>query len=68
MLPLRLFADTAFTATVAARFAVFTSAGSYRNPDAFVHGLRPALLTIAALAMLGALTGLATRRKAAGTA
>lgn len=96
MIPLALFANTAFTASVAARFAlaaslfggaflipqylqlargyaiaaaVFASAGSYRNPDAFVQGLRPALLTIAALAMLGALTGLATRiRKAAGTA
>jgi EmrB/QacA subfamily drug resistance transporter len=53
---------------VAIAAAVFTSAGSYRNPDAFVHGLRPALLTIAALAMLGALTGLATRTSAPAAA
>jgi EmrB/QacA subfamily drug resistance transporter len=45
-------------ATVA---AVFAGAGNYLNPGDFVHGLRPAVLALAALAALGALAGYAVR-------
>jgi hypothetical protein len=46
---------------IAAVTAIFTSTGSYRTPATFVHGLRPALLVIAAVALAGALAGLAAR-------
>ena len=46
---------------IAAVTAIFTSTGSYQTPATFVHGLRPALLAIAAVALAGALAGLAAR-------
>jgi EmrB/QacA subfamily drug resistance transporter len=47
---------------VAIATAIFTSAGSYRTIDTFLHGLRPALLAVAALSAVGALAGLSARR------
>jgi EmrB/QacA subfamily drug resistance transporter len=44
---------------VATATAVFASSGSYLTPADFVHGLRPALLALVALAAAGALAGLA---------
>jgi EmrB/QacA subfamily drug resistance transporter len=46
---------------VATATAVFASAGSYLTPGDFVHGLRPALLAVSALAAAGALASLAVR-------
>jgi EmrB/QacA subfamily drug resistance transporter len=46
---------------IAAVTAIFTSTGGYQTPATFVHGLRPALLAIAAVALAGALAGLAAR-------
>jgi Major Facilitator Superfamily len=39
--------------------AVFAAHGGYSSPEAFVSGFRPAMLTCAGLALVGALTGLA---------
>ena len=36
---------------IAAVTAIFTSTGGYQTPATFVHGLRPALLAIAAVAL-----------------
>jgi len=49
---------------VATVTAVFSDAGSYLSPGDFVHGLRPALVALAILAALGALTGHAVRHPA----
>ena len=49
---------------VATATAVFAASGSYLNPGDFVHGLRPALVALAILAALGALTGHAVRHPA----
>jgi MFS family permease len=46
---------------VATVTAVFAGAGGYLNPGDFIHGLRPALLALAALAALGTLAGYAVR-------
>ncbi len=49
---------------IASVTAIFASAGSYLTPSNFVNGLRPALLALAVLAVLGAFAGLAVRNKA----
>jgi MFS family permease len=46
---------------IATATAVFASTGSYLSPAAFVDGLRPALLALAALAFLGGLAALAVK-------
>jgi EmrB/QacA subfamily drug resistance transporter len=51
---------TAFGVAVAT--AVFIANGSLANPDSFSAGFRPALLAVAGLAVLGALSALAVRK------
>jgi EmrB/QacA subfamily drug resistance transporter len=55
---------------IAVAVAVFAGAGSYASPLAFTDGLRPAILVAAALALAGAIAGLALpgRRAAAPAA
>jgi hypothetical protein len=50
---------------VAVTSAAFTAAGSYRSPSDFADGYRAAILLAATLALLGALTTLATPRQQA---
>jgi MFS family permease len=53
---------------IAVAVAVFAAAGTYVSPQAFADGFQPAILVAAALALAGAITGLALpgRRSAAG--
>ncbi|HEX5617995.1 MAG TPA: MFS transporter [Solirubrobacteraceae bacterium] len=55
---------------IAIAVAVFAAAGSYASPSAFVDGFAPATAVGAALALFGAVVGLALpgRRRAAATA
>jgi MFS family permease len=48
---------------IATATAIFASAGSYGTPAAFVSGLRPALLALAAIAIAGAIVSTAVGRQ-----
>jgi len=50
---------------IAVTVAVFGTWGGFASPDEFVAGFRPALLTAAALSLLGAVAGLALPRRRA---